>query len=334
MSHCTYRACQFDEETSARLVGNSKRYNVFLRTRVELPVEAVDFLRRNFGVEGPPGLSIREMDIDGPLLQMSLDVYCRSAHLRSVLQHALQALEELAPGGDMSGQARLKYVGLVLRSLVEDGRLPPITVLYVSDRLLSIANQARSHSFAVEMLGLVMHHRAHLAETLQRLKEETKGEAHLVSGGTTLTGVLERKYSNEFVKELLVWTCSLSQTEPSVAKVVSVRPGSTLLEVVFSAPVVLGMWVKGLNFLFAQVRVSVKQVEGIRSDLQRALDKPAQSTPATSPQDAALLPLPAAYAIRGLDGDGDVMRMRQLLGNTQDQILELEGTAEFSFSVR
>lgn len=338
VGHCVFRRCDFDAETAKSFVGRSKRYNVFVDTRFPLPLDRTSFLENNLGLKGSVQPHHEAGPLIDPLHRLSQSLYAGETRPLEATKWILEAMDTVPQDNLASAHARLKYIAIIVGAVPDLEGMAPIHILFLSDQILLAVNRLHSHAYALEVLGIVLHIRATLLEKLEEIRESLSVLPSTQESGTSLMIVLDDDGARNSADALVSALAILAGTNPKDCRIRSVKNGSTVIDVALGAPLVMALWLKAFNLLFAEVLVSLRTARAIRAEwkgLKKTEQGPQGQGESRAPPGSgtSLVPVSFSYIVGGFDSDADILQMRQITKRNGEALLSIHGSVRAQFSI-
>ena len=105
------------------MVGASKRFCLFSSTVFRLPLDQLDFLKVNFGIEGLPPIDLPEARKDDPLFELAIRRYAGQLTDQDFYRLVLDAFGRIAIAPPNGERLRLRYLTEICRVLIGENAL-------------------------------------------------------------------------------------------------------------------------------------------------------------------------------------------------------------------
>lgn len=252
---CKFMKCDFDEESSKSFEGNSKTFNIFFQT--ELNLSDIKLLETNFGLRGQNKLSIEiDQNDKSPFFEMALLYYSNQLTNAIFINKILEILTYFSTIETRNFQAKIKFVSNIIINLVQNN-FSIIQMQYLYQKLLLGMQTINNQLFLLEIikiitsLGMEINKKINMIDTyINSIKVIEKEQYNL-----------EFKFDNTYTKEEMenfLFSLSVILDVPKESiKILSYKKGSTLLKIA-TFSITFSILLKSINYFLPDLTLAVK----------------------------------------------------------------------------
>jgi|GEM_PF-2282499 len=336
ISLCSFKNSLFDLSSSLNFYGQSKRYNIFVDTKMEIGEGTLEFLHRNFGIQGTSETRLKESESD-LLFNLSLQKFGNYLNTRDLIQGIVDILERDLKSRKRNTQQVARYIVLIVKTQVEESKISVIAAQYFVNALSKAMTTLNDSFLFLEFMDLLVFLKTFTVRKVKEIKNEVEEYSTLEANNIRCRVTLYNTYGQDVIRDFLTYFSQRLKIDAKRVELRNYQTGSTIFEFLISASVKLSEVLTILKFFLSEVKLIWSKWSEIRDNLSTYSENAKHSKIDLKNKDSIKRVVvsgehPSDILKESVENQ-DLIRNQNLLDAIGDQLLNIEGPAEVQIAL-
>lgn len=258
ISLCTFEDCLFDSASTEKIIGQSKRYNIFIACEFA-PFSTypgiAGFISVNFGFTA--GNSEVSYDGNDPLIRFSFFESQNVVNTEAAISDFTNCLFELASISNRNRQVRARYLSKIVEKKCERGDFPVFAIQKLIDTTRQILPEIRDQTIALEFVSLAFKLKLKLIEQIKTI--ESSIESLQIPASVTSIDkfvlIVDLQFSEPEIKRLVLNTVTYSGVASDDVRFYRYATGSTIIEFALVCSIQTAAVITAFSYVMKKLKV-------------------------------------------------------------------------------